>query len=503
MTSKASPSSNLTRTEIFLVAVLLAAVIVRTWILPGFASLWIDEWAVYLIGSEGPARIDALQRQYIADQRMISLMGWAGMQMVGVNEFGLRLYSLLFGGYCLFAIYQLGRRWFDARTALLSMLLFPCLHAVYQQTANARAYIPALAFFLSLLWCVELWLERRRWFWLLIGAICGYLLVVTHLLQAVGLGLVALRVLWTVRPWKQWLWPLAILLPGFAEAVRQVISKPLTALNYLPMPAPTDFLQALFPQPAAGLLLLVLAAVLGLRLAAWSRPDDTGRSPSMVYYVLAAWLLPPLLIYGLSVASKASTFLPRYYFTAFPAAAWLLGWILARVEPFRWRAASIVLIAAGSIVILAGRHPFPSTNHENWRDALATIRQMRSSPAEPVLLYSGFVESDFPDWRDFYKPGGMCRAGLDFYHFDGNIIGLPYTDRADRIAELRPELDATLASNKRVWLLSRSQHGPIMNWLDSYLAIKGWKARRMGFFDSVRLDTLEPDPAVVNKLSGQ
>jgi hypothetical protein len=484
------------RLEIALVAGLLAFLVARTWIMPMFASLWIDEWSTYQIGSEGPRRIEALARAHISDQRLISLAAWLGMQLVGHNEFGLRLYSLLSGGFCLLAIYRLGRRWFDARTALLSMLLFPCLQAICQQASNARAYMLATALFLSLLWSVELWLERRRWYWLLLGAVAGYLLVLTHLMATLGLGLVGLRLVWTIRPWTQWVRPFIILLPGFAQAVWQVVHRPVSNLSFASIPTPVEVLQALVPQPAAGLLLVVLAAVLGLRLGAWNGPahrDEAG-SPAMLHFVLAAWLLPPLLLYGFSLATGTSIFLGRYYIIAFPAAAWMLGWILARLEPFLWRAATTALIAVASMVILAGTQARPSPNHENWRGALAVLGRMRLSATEPVLFYCGFMETNFPEWREYYKPDRMCRGGMMFYRFDGNIIGLPYTARPDRIGDLKPQLDATLASNKRVWLLSQQPDGPVIDWLDGYLAAKGWKSRSMGFFDQVRLDFLEPGP---------
>jgi len=71
---------------------------------------------------------------------------------------------------------------------------------------------------------------------------------------------------------------------------------------------------------------------------------------------------------------------------------------------------------------------------------------------------------------------------------------LPYTNHPERIAELTPELNATLATHRRIWLLSRSARGPMMDWLDSYLAARGWQAKSMGRFESVRLDLLEPGP---------
>src|SRR5260221_85043 len=104
--------------EKLLLAVLLAVVVIRTWILPMFSSLWLDEWAVYWIGHQGPSQVESLSHQFIADQRLMSLAGWLGMQVFGSNEFGLRFYSLLSGCFSLVAIHQLCRRWFDQRTAL-------------------------------------------------------------------------------------------------------------------------------------------------------------------------------------------------------------------------------------------------------------------------------------------------------------------------------------------------------------------------------------------------
>jgi hypothetical protein len=494
--ASSAPPSNLDKKEALLAAALLAAVVVRSWILPMFSSIWIDEWATFFIGSQGLSRMTALGQTFISDQRLISLAGWLGMQVVGQNEFGLRLYSLLSAGFCLLAIYQLGRRWFGARAALMSVLLYPCFLAVYQQVAIARAYMLAMAFFLAVLWSVELWLERKQWFWLLAAAVCGCLLVATHLLQTIGLGLVGLRILWTVRPWTQWIWPVTALVPGLAMAAHQVLSKPLANLNYLPMPSVATFLEALFPQPVAGLLLLVLAGLLGLGLGRWTGPGEgePAAASRMRYYMLAAWLLPPLLTFGLTIAKNTSIFIPRYYFTAFPAAAWVLGSILARIEPFRSRAAAITLTAVASMAILTGSGSRPNPNHENWREAIDTLRQLRADPAEPILFHSGFLETDFPQWRDFYKPGGACHIIFTFYRFDGKFIGLPYTNHPERIAEVTPELDATLASHRRVWLLSRSARGPMMDWLDSYLAARGWRSRSMGQFESVRLDLLEPGP---------
>jgi len=487
-------NARLEKQEVLVVAGLLAAVLLRTWVLPMSGSLWIDEWCVFQISSKGPLHINELSKQYVADQRLMSLAGWLTMQLAGTNEFGMRLYSLLCGCFALFAIYRLGRRWLGARAALFSVLFFPCFVAVYQQTANARPYMLALAFFLSVMWSVELWLERKHWIWLLTAGIGSYLLASAHMIQITGLGLVALRVMWTIRPWNRWIWPFAVLLPGFAEAFYQTTTKPLATMQHLPPPPPEMFLNALFPQPAAGLFLLALAALLGLRLGTWGQTggEEPAEAPSMRAYILAAWVLPVLLVYGASVATGVSIFTTRYYFTAFPGAAWVLGSLLARLEPFRWRSMAAAFIALSSTVIVAGLKPIPHPNHENWRDAIATLRQMRSGPAEPVLFYSGFLETDFPNWREYYKPGSMARAGFAFYRFEGNIIGLPYSDLPERIAEVKPELETILASNKRVWLLSRSRNGPMMDWLDAYLSSRGWKARNLGDFESVRLDILEP-----------
>ena len=494
------PQRELERSEIFFLAAVLAIVIARAWIMPMFSSLWLDEWANFHIGSEGPARIDALARLYISDQRFIAFAGWLGTQVAGVNEFGLRLYSVLAGGWCLFVIYKLGRRWFGARAALLSVVLFVCLHAVYQQAANARAYMFGLSFFLTLLWSVELWLENRRWYWLLLGAASGYFMVCAHLLQVLGLGLAGLRILWAVRPWTHWWALLLMILPGMAETAYQLVNLPLANLVHAAQPTPIDFLSALFPQPATGLLLLVLAALLGLRFTAWGERDPA-EMPRMRYFAAAVWILPVLAMFVFSRLKGTSVFIPRYYFIAFPGAAWLLGLVLARIEPSRWRAVSVFLIAAASTAVLTGTRPYTSANHENWRDAFATIDRLRSSPAEPVMFYSGALETDFPTWQETYKPGGMCLAGMVFYHFDANIVGLPYTARPDRIAELRPRLESILASNRRVWLLSRSPKGSTLDWLDAYLAVRGWEPRSVGSFDPIRVDVFERGPSA-NQPSG-
>jgi hypothetical protein len=75
----------------------------------------------------------------------------------------------------------------------------------------------------------------------------------------------------------------------------------------------------------------------------------------MRHYVMAAWLLPPLLTFGLTIAKDTSIFIPRYYFPAFPAAAWVLGSILARIEPVRSRAAAVTLTPNEPLARLAVR----------------------------------------------------------------------------------------------------------------------------------------------------
>jgi hypothetical protein len=483
----------MSRWERTCLALLLAVVLLRSWLQPMFSSLWIDEIVTFWPGAAGWGQLESRLAWLPVDHSMAAAAALLGTTIGGQTEPALRAFSLLAALYCLVLLGRIGARWFGPRVGWMAMLLFPCLQAVYMQVANARPYMLLLAFYLTAVDCLDLWLEHGRRRRLLAAALAVMLMPKAHALGAFGftsLGLLVVFARW--RPQRSI--PAALtLIPGVLVTIWIVTSRQMSTTQFLKAPSIAALAPALVPQPVGSLVLAGLAAAWTFwpRLT-WVGP--TPEDPIRLRWLLASFVLPPVLNLFYSISSGVSIFMPRYYLVAFPAVALLLAWLIARIEPVVIRLGLLCLTCAGCMLMLTGRSSIPAPNHEDWRGAIQNLAKTRTDPAEPVIYYPGLVEADAANWREGYQPGGLFQSMFTFYPLPGTTFGLPYGQSPRRIAEVTPELEALFQRHQRLWLLLRGNGGPLQPWIDAQISRYGWRRRSLGEFQSITVEELTPPP---------
>ena len=125
-----------------------------------------------------------------------------------------------------------------------------------------------------------------------------------------------------------------------------------------------------------------------------------GRCTALSAVLIVTWsLFAPLFLFLLPTFSDFRLFLDRYYSSALPGQALLLGGLISSIRPGIGRKALLVVLVAASI-LAQGKLTVRSHNNEDWRAALEFVKQ-EAGTAEPVLLQSCFVEgADFAALRD-------------------------------------------------------------------------------------------------------
>jgi hypothetical protein len=160
-------------------------------------------------------------------------------------------------------------------------------------------------------------------------------------------------------------------------------------------PAVDDLLGALIPGSVAGAFVLLTWLLMVFR----RETEIAGRCTGPAVLLAVTWsLFSPLFLFLLAVSTDLRLYVPKYYSSALPGQALLLGGLLSSVRRSAVRKALIVVVVAVSILTY-GKFRVTSHGNEDWRDAMQFVGN--EAGGAPVLLVSGFVEaSDFAALRD-------------------------------------------------------------------------------------------------------
>ena len=137
-------------------------------------------------------------------------------------------------------------------------------------------------------------------------------------------------------------------------------------------------------------------------------------------HLLGAWLLVPLLLlFGVSVLSEHSVFLPRYLIAAIPALALLYARALRALPSGPARVVAAVTVVAAA---LATNERIP----EDFRGAARAVREFTAGDeATPVLFASGMIESQDEAWLRDPELADYLAAAAAYYPLGGRVVTLP------------------------------------------------------------------------------
>lgn len=311
------------RRELWLVALLVAAVLIVPLVIPPFSilvtkPLWLDELHTWLLARErpGPELVARLRGGadfnppllFVVDHLLLSLIPGLPAQVV------LRLTSVLAVGAACTMLYRLHRSRFDVLPALAGALA-PLAHTVVvSQLHEARFYAPWLLLIVALGWALQTVVEHPRSpgrFAALVALSAATCLI--HYFGVISIGLVGVGTVAALRD-RRSLRPLAGLALGTLALaagipVYLVQKQVLSVATWIPpatVSSAIDFLRVFLTYPA---YVLVVIAALGVALIhrltrfAALRPPARVRAatPPVAQGAFLALLALPVVLLAFSV----------------------------------------------------------------------------------------------------------------------------------------------------------------------------------------------------------
>ncbi len=472
--------------------VILALATVRFWLMPLGSSFWQDEagtfWTVQ--GSFGTMLSRAAQ--WTNTPPLFGIISWAALRVGGPHEWALRMPALASMIISTLLVWSLARRLFSVDAALPAAAAFLSLGPVVWAATQARPYAPLLAFSVAATLFLVRWFDKGRGAYAIAYAIAAsltlYMQIVSFplLLAHAVYALLRLREGTPVRV-KQIAGVVALMgvlmTPAALDAVK--LSHRARSLNFLGRPYLADLAAAMAPPALSmGLLLGVAAAWLickapsGGRLSA-TAPVET--SPSPLLFALLLLMVPDCLVFAISLVTPIKIFTDRYILEAGIGLALLAGWAIERLQPAlaRWLAVSFVLIYSLLTYGALGQM-WPLHNQQDWRSAIAAVRQVETRTGAPILFQSPFVESWslLPDRAA--DPPAWLFAPLAMYPLGAPITPLPEHVTSQENAWIERTVVLRLEQQGRFIMVGPNRD--YIGWMSARLP--SWRETEVGNFGS-------------------
>ncbi|MBV8907213.1 MAG: glycosyltransferase family 39 protein, partial [Acidobacteriia bacterium] len=409
-------------------AVILAAAVIRLWILPLRSGFWLDETGTAWTIRGGAGEVIARSLRWPSQMPLYSLLEWAVSKVAGMHEWALRFPSLLAAGAATWMLYRVAKRFLNREAALLAAVIFACSEPVYFAAADARSYALGVAAMIGSSLLLLRWLERPT-----LANAAGYSLAAAFMLYmhysfGVALAVHAIWVLYCAYQGKVVKWAGLMAMAGATILLLVPVWPHLRVLltgggmyGFAATPRGADLMEWFAPPVLVCALLagLLASGLLFRRFELASPAAERNAFPMLV-----AWAaVPALLIYLVSTFTGLKMFLPRYMLSSVPGIALLAAWAFSAIRPPQ---ASLIAAALFAIFTVASAGVRDYAHGGDWRQAINVVNRV-SDHETPVLVRSGFVESTSMNWWEDSERFGFLFAPLTVYPVKGNVVRLPYS----------------------------------------------------------------------------
>lgn len=482
-----------------LLGLLLAACVVRLWLMPLPSSFWVDEMATAFVVHYGPHHPSLAVAPQVPDSIYYQLPR-AAEALFGFSETVYRLPSVLLMAAALFFIARLAARLIHPGAAWFVVFVCLGMRGINDQAADARPYALGTAIAAGGLWFLIRWLDRGRWWDAALFAVLAALLWRVHLLFFpfyIVLAIYTLIRLMRRETAPGWIAVAAMyaliglaLIPVALDALRQF--RHATAHVIVALPTLHD----LQVQLKLGVILICgIGAWVLQRLLHWPRVRFA--FSSSVALVAAWWLVQPLVLFAVSRVTGSSMFVARYLYIGLPGAALAATLAAGYFIPADWWKPLAVVFAAGVLIMLGQwREPWPMHHGSNWRLAAHTIdRWAANDPALPVLCPSPFIEAQPPVWKPSYALPGFLYCHLPVYSFRGKPYLLPFEDSPEARRYVESLASGPIATSGRFLIYGGS--GAVRywrNWFSIQPEFSTWHRERLGPFGDVVVELFQRRP---------
>jgi 4-amino-4-deoxy-L-arabinose transferase-like glycosyltransferase len=424
------------------------------------------------------------------------LIAWLAKTIGNSNGFVLRIPSMAAMGLAAYLVYRIGARLLDREAGLLAALFLVCSEEVAFAAVDARPYALAMLMLLAAVFFLLRWLESGG-----VRDAAGYvvfsaLAIYAHYIFSAGLLIPALYAVQRVRRgcWVRYkglfgAWALTGLL--VAPTVPNFLSFYRTRSMHLFAGTPSmfDLLQSIAPLPITAIL---IGAGLALYLSKVKPSAESDVSRSTVLFLVAWAFLLPVLYFVVSVMTDTKIFVARYFLSTAPGVALLAGWIVRRAgaEPVRRNIAlSLVIVSVFSSALAGFWH-----GGEDWRGAMAKVRDLANGTQLPVLICTGFVEGGDPARLADRVVREAYLAPLALYPGAGQVIPLPYRLTAAALPYMEQVAESVLRDQARFIVVARGDGELYQAWLQGRFSEKRYRAEQAGNFGNVHVTVFSLRP---------
>jgi 4-amino-4-deoxy-L-arabinose transferase-like glycosyltransferase len=464
--------------------ILVAITVVDLWILPIQSSFWLDETATFWVIKDGLANLLQRSTDWAGQSPLYYLTAWGALVVGGRHEWVLRLPSLIALIIAAWLLYRLAERLFDQASARLTVLSFACSGAVAFAASDARPYALGLCLLIGSAWLLVRWLDTGFARYAVGAMVLSVLTIYAHYLFGPVLVVLTFYAVWrALHEGKVRIWELAAVGIGAGVLMLPLVVQlrhffqDRAVHSFSGTPQLSQLLASIAPPVLAGSL------TVGLLLAQLFHPEqDRGPAPRRdSVFVAAGWaLVPPLLLFAISVLSLAKLFVPRYYISCIPGQCLLAGWLARSLVGGPGQRIVATVMVVSSVFC------FGSTYHgdEDWSGAMRRIRS-ESSGNLPVLVASAFVEATDPKALEDPRLRDVLFAPQQMYPLRGKLIRLPYRLDEESAKYVERVLPALEKEDRFVLVVDRFRGLPFEPWLRGRLAAQGFQSESLGDFRSV------------------
>jgi hypothetical protein len=393
-----------------------------------------------------------------------------------------------------YLLYLAARELFERDIAFIAAVIF-CLHQIVVfASIDVRPYaFGALATNAAIFILLRLRRSDSNWLAALFGlsasCIVWFQFLFIDILPALALCYFAIKECDRKTLWRQF----GVAFVAFALAFVPVIPSLQylfrTGKNHVVETAPN--LLSLLMTLAPGWLLPIFCGagfVAFLFRAAKLRGDSPKRFERwQLFFCASLALIPILLLYGVSVGTSLPMFADRHRLDAIPGIALFWAFLLS-CFPFR----TLRLVFCITLVTVTACILFGSSlekHHANtWKYALEVVERNASADNSPVLMCSGFIESDYETMPLGAAKDSNLFAQLSYYKLSVPVVPLPLTlnDEAARVSS--SFLQKAARNHERFLALGDKPSYKILDWLAQHAAATH-SVQKLGVFD--RIEVLE------------
>ena len=478
---------------------LLAAALVKLWILPLPSSFWVDEMVTAFVVHYGSAHPSlAVAPQLTAT--VYYWLPWAAERLWGFSEVAYRIPSTLLMGVALFLLARLAMRLLHPGAGWFVVFAALTLPGLNYEAADARPYAMATCAAAGAAWFLVRWLDTARWLDAFCFVICGALLWRVHLIDwpfyVVLAGYTVVRAVRAETSVAWWRIAAVYMVLGAALVPVLVTSLKLFAetKTHVIIAHPPTWRE--FGGAFKFLLVVSCGAGAWLLSLKFKWPLQKPLSTSSLVLIAGWWVSQPIALFAFSRLTGDNVFVPRYLSLSLPGAALVAAAAAACFLPNdAWKPSATVL---GSIVLLfIGGAPRLAPPHHNsdWREASREIRKLGIQPDTPIVYPSPFIEAQTPVWQPGYSLPGFLYCHLLMYPVGGTPYLLPRATSPEAEQYAAMIASGALASSGKFVIYGGDT---TVNWWQRFFAqrpeLSGWRVRKLGQYGDVEAVVFEnPD----------